>query len=293
MATEPVLVVLGAGGQLGRALADLAPPPGWRRLDLARGQAEITDRRAVAAALAGVGSGVVVNAAAYTAVDLGETEPAAAFAVNRDGAGVVAAAAAQCGLGLIHLSTDYVFDGASESDYGEDDPPSPLSVYGASKAAGECAVRSVHPHGLILRTAWLFGIHGRNFVRTILDLAQRREVLEVVDDQVGCPTFAGDLAAAILALAPRLLEGDGGGLFHCAGAEAVSWYGLAESVLAEAASRGVRVARLEPVATDAHPRPARRPARSVLCCDRLEAAHGLRLPSWRAALGGVVGRLLG
>ncbi len=292
MAAEPVLAVFGTTGQLGRALAETAPPPGWRRLDLGRAQADITDPAAVAAALAGIDCGVVVNAAAYTAVDRAESEPEAAFAVNRDGAGIVAAEAARRGLPLIHVSTDYVLDGAKATDYTEDDPPAPLSVYGASKAAGECAVRSRTAHCVIVRTAWLFGAHGRNFVRTILDLARRRELLTVVDDQVGCPTVAGDLAAAIVALAPRLLDGDGFGLFNCAGAEAASWYGLAQSVLAEAEARGIRVARLQPIPTTAYPLPARRPARSVLCCDRLAAVHGLRLPSWRQALGGVVERLL-
>ncbi len=168
----PVLVVFGAAGQLGRALAEAGPPPGWRLVQFDRDGADITDRHEVERALAGMEAGVVVNAAAFTAVDRAEAEPDAAFAINRDGAGIVATVAAASGLSLIQLSTDYVFDGRKAAPYGEGDPTNPLSVYGASKLAGEDAVRAATERHLILRTAWVFSPFGSNFVRTMVHLAR-------------------------------------------------------------------------------------------------------------------------
>jgi len=296
METTPTLVVFGGGGQLGRALAALPPPLGWRRLDIPRDRADITDAAAVAAALAGIEAGLVVNAAAFTAVDRAEAEAEAAFRVNRDGAANVAAAAAARGLACLHVSTDYVFDGAKRAPYVETDATAPLSVYGASKLAGELAVAQAASRHVILRTSWLFGAEGRNFARTILGLARCRDELGIVDDQLGCPTAAGDLAAAILAMAPRLAEAPAGdpafGLFHCCGDRPVTWYGFAQAVLAEAAALGIKVARLRPITTADYPLPARRPPYSVLSTTRLAAVHGIDGLNWRRAVGEYVPRYL-
>lgn len=282
---SPALVVFGANGQLGRAIAEITPPAGWRRVLVDRKTADVTARADVERILSAVGTGVVINTAAYTAVDRAEAEPDVAFAANRDGAATVAAAASGRGLALVHLSTDYVFDGSKQAPYDEQDTPAPLSVYGASKRAGELAVAAVAPRHVILRTAWLFGRHGRNFPRTILALAQRQEEVRVVANQVGCPTPVEDLARAIVGMAPRLLTAPAGdpafGLFHYCGDEAASWYDLAAAVLGEAASRGIQVGRLMPISTGDYPLPARRPAWSVMSCARLRAVHNVAPPSWR------------
>ena len=284
----PVLLVFGGNGQVGHCLAKAPLPPGWQRLVFDHCGCDITDPKAVAAAMEGIGRGVVVNAAAYTAVDRAETEPERAFAVNRDGAANLAAAAARHRLGLIHLSTDYVFDGAGSRPWREDDRPAPLGVYGASKLAGETAVRDAHPAPLILRVQWVFGPHGANFARTILRLAGSRPELRVVDDQIGAPTPAGDIAATCLILARRLLEAsvlEASGLFHYCGAETVSWHGFAAAILAEARHHGLTTPPLHPITTADYPTPARRPAFSPFDCQRIARVHGVGQPDWRRALG--------
>ncbi len=289
----PSLILFGAHGQLGQCLAETALPAGWRLEAVPRARADITDAAAVAAALAACpDGGAVVNAAAYTAVDKAESEPEAAFAINRDGAAHVAAAAAAAGLPLIHISTDYVYDGEKRSPYQEDDAVAPRSVYGASKLAGEQAVRAATPRHVILRTAWLFSPHGHNFLKTMLRLGQERDRLTVVDDQTGCPTAATDLAAAIAALAPRLAADRGFGTFHYAGDDPVTWCGFARAILAGAARRGRRVAEVAAIPGSAYPTPACRPAYSVLSCRRLLETHGIAPSDWRAALDRHLDRLL-
>jgi dTDP-4-dehydrorhamnose reductase len=290
--TAPVLAVFGTNGQIGRALAELGPPPGWTLVGFDRDRADITDAEAVRRALAEMKTGVVVNAAAYTAVDRAEAEPELAYAVNRDGAGNVAAAAAERGLPVIHFSTDYVFDGTRTSAYGEDDPVHPLSVYGASKWAGEEAVRAAHARHLILRTAWVFAPFGSNFVRTMLQLAAERDSLRVVADQTGCPTSAHCLAEAVLALAPRLLAGEGFGTFHHVGAPAISWHGFAAAIFQRLAREGRKVPSLEAITTEQYPTPAQRPACSILSGAKLAAVHGIQPPDWREGLDLCLDRLL-
>ena len=292
--TEPVLVVFGAQGQVGRALTELGPPSGWRLQGFDRAGADITDHEAVRQALAGITAGVVVNAAAYTAVDRAETEVETAFAVNRDGAGLVASVAAERGLPVIHFSTDYVFDGTKPTAYAEDDPVHPLSVYGASKLAGEEAVRAANPRHLILRTAWVFAPFGSNFVRTMLRLAAERDTLRVVADQTGGPTPAHGLAASVVALAPRLLETGqvGFGTFHHAGAPAISWHGFAAAIFERLARDGRKIPSLEAISTDQYPTPAKRPACSVLSGVKLQAVHGIQPPDWRKGLELCLDRLL-
>ena len=221
----------------------------------------------------------MVNAAAYTAVDAAENDAAAAYRANRDGPAELARLCAAAGIPLIHVSTDYVFDGDKPSPYVETDPVAPHGVYGASKLAGEQAVLASGAHAIILRTAWVYAATGRNFVRTMLALAQTRDPLSVVADQHGCPTAAADLAAAILAIADRI-EADGwddalSGVFHAAGSGETTWHGLALAVFEDAARHGAKIpTTVAAIATAEYPTPARRPANSRLDCGRLRRCSG-------------------
>lgn len=287
----PRLLITGAGGQVGLALRRAAP----EAVALARAALDVTDAEAVREALGRHAPEVVVNAAAYTAVDRAEAEPEAALAVNRDGAAHLAAACAEAGIPLLHLSTDYVFDGRKGAPYRPEDAPRPLGVYGRSKAEGEAAVRERLRRHVILRTSWVFGAEGANFVRSILRLAQEREVLRVVADQRGRPTAAADIAQAGLAMARRMaLEKEvPWGTFHFAGTPETTWHGFAEAIVEEARRHvPLAVRRLEAIPTEAYPTPARRPADSRLDTSATEAAWGLAPPPWREALGRVVAELL-
>lgn len=287
------MLVFGHDGQVAHALRTMSRPD-LTVTALGRAGADITDADAVRRAVEAARPDVAVNTAAYTAVDRAETETEAAFAVNRDGAGHIAAACAATGVPLIHYSTDYVFDGAKDGPWREDDPIAPLGVYGASKAAGEAAVRAAGPRHVILRTAWVFGAHGNNFVRTMLRLGAERERLGIVADQRGCPTAAADLAAAAVAVARHVLAtGEGWGTYHCCGAPPTTWHGFAEAIFEERRlATGLAPPRLDAIATADYPTPARRPANSVLDTARFAARFGLPAPAWRDALGGVVRQLL-
>ncbi len=289
------LVVTGVHGQVVRALVERAPA-GVTVVALGRPDLDLADAPAIAPALAAVGADVVINAAAYTAVDKAETERDAAFAINATGAGAVAAAAHGLGVPLIHVSTDYVFDGAKPAPYVETDPTGPTGVYGASKLAGEAAVMAAHPGAVIARTAWVYSPFGANFVKTMLRLAATREELGVVADQFGNPTSALDIADGLLQIAANLLarpaEPALTGLFHMTGSGEASWAGFAEAVFAASAAHGGPVARVNPIATTQYPTPARRPANSRLDCTRLATVHGVRLPDWRGSVEQIVARLL-
>lgn len=290
------LLLTGAGGQLGWEIARQCGTEVLSCQALDRRGLDITDAAAVARTVADLRPAAVVNAAAYTGVDRAEGERAAAFAVNRNGAAHLAEACAAVGSALIHISTDYVFDGTKVSAYGEEDPVAPLGVYGASKLAGEEAVRRLCPRHIILRTAWLYGVHGRNFVKTMLQLGRDRETLKVVDDQHGCPTAASDLADVVLTLVRRLRDGavtdDGLGTFHCTGRGATTWCGFAREIFRLAAPVLGTTPRVEAVTTAQYPTPARRPANSVLDCSRLARVHGLALRPWRDALAEKVPEML-
>jgi len=276
------LVVFGAAGQLGAALARIGARSGVDIAGFDRAAADIADPNAVAAALAAARADVAVNAAAYTAVDKAESEPHLAFSVNRDGAENVAAAANRAGIPVIHVSTDYVFDGTKPGAYVEDDPIAPLGVYGKSKAEGEAAVRGANARAVILRTAWVYGLEGANFVKTMLRLGVDRDALRVVDDQRGCPTFADDLAGGIVSIAGNL--GANWGTYHLTGGGETTWFGFAQSIFAEAGRRGARAPRLEPITTADYPTPAKRPANSVLACVKVKGAFGVELPPWNDGL---------
>jgi dTDP-4-dehydrorhamnose reductase len=250
----------------------------------------------IAAACRAADPWLVVNAAAYTAVDAAETDEAAAMRANRDGPAELARFCAAAGIPLIHVSTDYVYDGQKPSAYVESDPTAPASVYGVSKLAGEQAVLASGARAIILRTAWVYGATGRNFVRTMLNLALTRDSLRVVADQHGCPTAAADLAAVILAIASRI-EAEGwqdawAGVFHAAGSGETTWHGLAIAVFEAAARHGAKVpASVVPIATADYPTPASRPANSRLDCTRLATVFGIRLPDWRESLARTVGEI--
>jgi dTDP-4-dehydrorhamnose reductase len=285
----PVLVT-GGTGQVASALAEAAA--GLPLLRAGRPAFDFDRPDTIRPALEAAAPSLVINAAAYTAVDRAETEPEAALRANRDGPAALAAWCAAAGIPLIHISTDYVFDGLKGAAYVETDPTSPTGVYGASKLAGEQAVLAACPQAIILRTSWVYAATGRNFVLTMLNARARTDRLRVVADQIGCPTTAHDLAQAILGIVTRL-RADGwddryAGLFHAAGTGWTSWHGLATSVFEEAARHGMSPPSVEPIATADWPTPARRPPDSRLDCARLAETFGLRLPPWRDSLATVI-----
>jgi dTDP-4-dehydrorhamnose reductase len=242
------------------------------------------------AAIRATAPDIVVNAAAYTAVDRAEAEPERAFRINAEAIGEVGAAACSVGASVVHLSTDYVFGGARDRPWREDDPTGPINVYGASKLAGEERLRAASPRHLILRTSWVVSAFGHNFVRTMLRLASERGEVAVVADQRGCPTSAHDLAGLILSLAER---GElPTGTFHAAGAEACNWAELASGIFNISAAAGGRTASVRPIATGDYPTPAARPRNSVLDCSKAIAAFGQGLPGWRESIPPIVHRLL-
>ena len=230
---------------------------------------------------------LVVNAAAWTAVDAAEKEADAAYRANRDGPAALARLCARDGVPLIHLSTDYVFDGLKPEPYVETDPTGPTGVYGASKLAGEQAVLRSGARAAVLRTAWVYNATGKNFVRTMLNAAQKTTTLRVVADQQGCPTNAGDLADAILAVAARMAAGwdpSYAGVFHACGAGSTNWHGFAQAIFAEAARHGRPAPTVTAIATAEYPTPAKRPANSRLDCTKLRAVFGVALPEWQPSL---------
>jgi dTDP-4-dehydrorhamnose reductase len=275
------------------------PARGWEVLVIGRPELDLLhpDRVAEVLVARGQGAAAVVNPAAHTAVDRAEDEPEQAFAINRDGARAVAEGAALLGLPLIHLSTDYVYDGGKGTPYRETDAPRPLGVYGASKLAGEQAVAAANPRHVILRTQWVASPYGANFVKTMLRLAGERPELRVVADQLGTPTFAADLALGIarvlenLCAAPELP--DLCGTFHVAGAGETTWHGFAEAIMAGAAARGHRSVPVRAITTAEFPTRARRPADARLDCSKIAATHGFALPPWREGLEACLDRLIG
>jgi dTDP-4-dehydrorhamnose reductase len=290
-----VIVLFGAGGQLGQEIAALAGETGVEVAAFGRAQVDIADAAAVRAALGGVaGASLVVNAAAYTGVDAAESEPEAARLGNVEGPRVLARAAAAAGLPLVHVSTDYVFDGSKAGAYVESDPVAPLGVYGRTKAEGEEAVRAQNPRHLILRTSWVYGRYGRNILKTVLRLAGERDELRFVADQRGCPTSTRDLAEAILAVAPRLASGDAPwGTYHLAGTGATTWHGFVAQAVAEQARFTGRRPAVTAITTAEYPTPARRPANSELDSGAFAAAFGWRAPDWRGRVAETVAALAG
>jgi dTDP-4-dehydrorhamnose reductase len=281
-------LVTGAGGQVARAWI-AAAPPGWTIAAASRADLDITDRAAVEAMVAEAAPDLILNAAAYTAVDRAESEPEATFAANRDGPGHLAAAARAAGARLIHLSTDFVFDGRAGRPYRPDDAARPASVYGASKLAGEAAVIEACPEALIVRTAWVYGPVGSNFLATMLRLMAERPELGVVADQIGTPTSTPTLAAALWGMAAAKAHG----IWHYTDAGAASWYDFAQAIAEEALAAGLLATAppVRPIATIDYPTPAARPAYSVLDKSAAYALLGGPAPHWRVALRAVLGEM--
>ena len=290
------IVVIGSAGQVGSELMDGAFPRALSLYGCDRGGCDITDLASVEALVATHRPRVIVNAAAYTAVDKAESEAEAAFAINRDGPANLARVAARHGAVLLHISTDYVFDGTKNGPYVESDPVRPLGIYGRSKEAGEAMIRATLEAHVILRTAWVFGRHGHNFVKTMLRLGAERSELRVVADQLGCPTPARAIALSLAAISARILADPGNasyGTFHYVGAPPVTWHGFAEAIFAVVARHGRPRPTVLASATSDYPTPARRPANSVLSTAALEARYAIGAADWRAELERVVEAVLG
>ncbi|MBB2206607.1 dTDP-4-dehydrorhamnose reductase [Gluconacetobacter takamatsuzukensis] len=287
------ILVIGRSGQLATALAR----SGRAGLHcIGRPDVDFDRPETLAAAFAAHAPALVVNAAAWTAVDAAESDPEGAARANRDGPALLARLCADRGIPLIHVSTDYVFDGSKGAPYVETDPTSPRTVYGRSKAEGERAILAAHDRAIILRTSWVYSPYGRNFVRTMLNAGAKNPVLRVVGDQHGNPTSADDLADAILAIVDTI-DRDGwhdayAGLFHAAGSGDTSWHGLAVAALQEAARAGQPMPEVLAIATADWPTPAARPQDSRLDCTRLHDVFGIRLPWWRDSVARVVARSL-
>ena len=289
------ILVLGTSGQVGSEtmLADWGPDTVL--IGLARPDIDMAQPGTIDAAMAAHAPDLVVNATAYTAVDKAESERETAFAVNRDGPARLAALCAEHGAALIHISTDYVFDGSKPTPYVESDPVCPISVYGASKEAGEAAVRAACPRHVILRTSWVYAAHGANFVKTMLRLGRERDEIGVVADQTGAPTSAADIAAAIVAIAKRIAEFPDSvawGTYNLTGAGATTWHGFADRIFQRLERAEGRRPRLRAIATADYPTPASRPANSRLDCARVRTAFGVSPPAWEDSLDRVLDRLL-
>jgi dTDP-4-dehydrorhamnose reductase len=281
------ILLTGANGQVGWELSNRGGQRGFEVLALDRADLDITDPVSVSEEVNRSGVALVVNAAGYTAVDQAESEPELAFAANRDGPAYLASACGKAGIPLVHISTDYVFDGQKKGAYLETDPVSPLSIYGKSKAAGEVAVRKHLREHFILRTGWIYGVHGHNFVKTMLRLGSEREKVQVVADQYGCPTYAADLAETILRIAAKLLDGRQvhWGTYHYCGKGVTSWHGFAEEIFRLAGDyASLKVKRVEPISTSEYPTPAKRPSNSVLGCSLIENTFNIRPKPWRESL---------
>lgn len=300
------VLLTGCGGQLGREVARLLAPGNYDAECLGSAALDITDREKVLAAVARLSPGVIINCAAYTRVDDAEKERDRAFAVNRDGPANLAEAAFQEGARLVHISTDFVFDGEKTTPYEETDPTGPLGVYGASKLAGEEEIARRLKEHVIVRTSWLYGEEGKNFVHTILNLAKEREELRVVNDQTGSPTWTRDLAGALQSILGRISGGadaDVWGIYNYADEGAVSWHGFASAIIEEASALGapLKCRSVVGIPGSEYPTPARRPAFSVLDTGKIKRTFSISIPPWRASLkrmlsgmdGGIYGRVHG
>ncbi|QTB98597.1 dTDP-4-dehydrorhamnose reductase [Alcaligenes sp. SORT26] len=288
--TRPVILITGAHGQLGQSFADLGTntDTSAELLMLGRTELDITQANSIALTLEQRRPDIVINTAAYTAVDKAESEPDTAHLINGIAPGLLGAACAERGIGLVHVSTDYVFDGLAEQPYAEDAPTSPVSIYGQSKLVGEQAVMAALPSALILRTSWVFSQFGSNFLKTMLRLGRERAELSIVDDQIGGPSYAPHIAQVLLQLAERLYESKQShshshsqqqtlsGLYHFAGQPTISWYGFAQEIFAQAVKLGMlsKAPALIPIPTSQYPTPAKRPGQSGLRQDRLDTLLG-------------------
>jgi dTDP-4-dehydrorhamnose reductase len=300
---KPAILLIGKNGQVGAELVTLLPLAG-QVTALGREQLDLSNPEEIRQAIGRAHPRIIVNAAAYTAVDLAEKEEVQARTINSEAPRVMAEEAKKVGALLVHYSTDYVFDGAKNTPYAEEDPTNPLSVYGRTKLQGELAIRSTGAAHLIFRTEWVYGRRGRNFLLTILRLASEREELRIVRDQVGAPTWCREIARGTVSVLGRAAEAgvesllNHGGIYHMTASGKTSWHGFAEAILEEArkvqrqpvwmakatGSREIATRHVAPITTEEYSTPARRPANSVLANDRLSSEFGVRLPDWRTQL---------
>ncbi|MDJ0276760.1 dTDP-4-dehydrorhamnose reductase [Sphingomonas sp. 2R-10] len=291
---KPILVT-GANGQLGHELVRIPCPAGYKVVALDRAALDLTDPAAIAALVAARDWAAVINGAAYTAVDKAESDVVAAWQVNALAPAAFAQACAMANIPLVQVSTDYVFAGDKDGAWEVTDPVAPLGVYGASKLGGELAVRTAGVRHAIVRTAWVVSAHGNNFVKTMLRVGATRDQLSVVDDQIGSPTAAADLAQALLAIAVRLADDADAptGTFHFSNAGAVSWAGFAREIFAQSRARGGATAEVAPIPSSDYPTPARRPSNSLLSHTAIHAAYGIAPRPWQAALSDILDELIG
>jgi len=281
------LLVIGAKGQLGWELCRRGQHDDFDVIGLDLPDFDITDPSGIDEALSKKNIFLVINAAAFTAVDRAESEQGLAFSVNSKGPVYLAKACSRFGIPLIHVSTDYVFDGSKETPYLETDPVSPVCVYGESKAAGEKGVRDALESHIILRSSWMYGAHGKNFVKTILHLATEKEELRVVADQYGCPTYAADFAAVILKIAEQIRSGGTTpwGTYHYCGQGVTTWHGFAERICEIAKKHAtIKVKEIKAICTEEYPTAARRPPYSALDCSKIGEAIGVKLRKWQDSL---------
>ncbi|MDB5395913.1 MAG: dTDP-4-dehydrorhamnose reductase [Rhodospirillales bacterium] len=288
------VLIFGKAGQVARELGNLAWPATWRSTLLGRDDCDLMLGGSAAAAIATHKPDLVINAAAYTAVDKAESDRAAAFRLNADAPGEMAAATAAVGIPFLHISTDYVFDGKSDRPYRETDPCAPLSAYGASKLAGEIGIRQYQPRHIILRTAWVFSPYGANFVRTMLRLGGERDELAVVGDQIGGPTAAADIARTLARIAQAIGNGaDAFGTYHYAGMPFISWHGFALGIFARMSAAGMKVPNtVREITTAEYPTAAPRPGNSRLGCGAISKDWDIDQPSWEDALDHCLATLL-
>ena len=289
------IVVTGKNGQVVTSLVERGTAAGHEVIALGRPELDLADPESIHRAVATAKPDVIVSAAAYTAVDKAESEEDLAYAINARGAGAVAAVAARLNVPLIHLSTDYVFDGALDRPWTESDPTRPIGVYGLSKLAGEEAVLTAGGNCAILRTSWVYSPFGGNFVKTMLRVARDRDEVSVVADQIGNPTSALNIADGVLKVAENLVTNADPalrGVFHMTAQGEASWADFAQRIFAESAVQGGPSASVKAITTADYPTPAARPANSRLDCAKLAGTHGVTLPDWRAALPPIIARLL-
>lgn len=282
------VAVIGRQGQVARALAAIENPRISAIATFGRPDFDLSALPLDLMALEAFHPDIIINAAAYTAVDKAESEKEAAFRLNADGPAALAAWAASKAIGFFHLSTDYVFPGNAPRPYREDDPTGPLSVYGKSKLEGEERILQAHPFALIFRTAWVYDAEGQNFVKTMLRLASTRPELTIVSDQFGAPTFAPDIARVLIEIALRHVDQPGSappGIYHLTGAGDTSWAGFATAIFRKAEQRGLPHAKVKPILTADYPTPARRPTNSRLDAGKLETTFGIKMPHWAESLG--------
>jgi dTDP-4-dehydrorhamnose reductase len=289
------IAVTGKSGQVAQALQAHAARVGATVVPIARPDLDLADDRPCVELFGAAKPDIIVSAAAYTAVDKAESEAEVAHAINARGPERIAAAAATLGVPLIHISTDYVFDGAKPEPWIETDAASPISIYGATKLAGERAVLRTAPDCTVLRVAWVYSPYGANFVKTMMRLGETRDELRVVADQIGGPTSAFDIADGILKVAANLTSAPDHrelrGIFHMGPTGTTTWAGFAEAIFAGLARRGRTPVAVHPITTEDYPTPARRPKNSRLDSRKLEALHGVVLPDWRVSLEHVLDRL--